>query len=75
MFGRAGRGSARVRGARWSGRSTYKSLSGTVESVSVVATELGVDTLEGGVTVGLRLLDTVGEGELAKCSLFDIIGS
>jgi hypothetical protein len=46
-----------------------------MESVSVVATELGVDTLEGGVTVGLGLLDTVGEGELAKCSLFDIIGS
>lgn len=39
--------------------STYKSLGGTVESVSVVATELGVDTLEGRVTVGLGLLDTV----------------
>lgn len=29
----------------------------------MVAAELGVDTLEGGVTVGLRLLDTVGRRE------------
>jgi hypothetical protein len=36
----------------------------------VVATELGVDTLEGGVTVGLGLLDTVGEGGLAMCFFF-----
>jgi len=34
-----------------------------VQSVTVVAAELGVDTLEGRVTVGLRLLDTVGEME------------
>ena len=34
-----------------------------MKSVSVVAAELGVDTLEGGVTVGLRLLDTVGRRE------------
>ena len=27
----------------------------------MVAAELGVNTLEGGVTVGLGLLDTVGE--------------
>jgi hypothetical protein len=39
--------------------STYQCLRGTVQGVSVVATELGVDTLEGGVTVGLGLLDTV----------------
>jgi hypothetical protein len=38
---------------------TYQCLHGTVKSVSVVATELGVDTLEGWVTVGLGLLDTV----------------
>jgi hypothetical protein len=31
-----------------------------VKGVSVVAAELGVNTLEGGVTVSLRLLDTVG---------------
>lgn len=41
--------------------STYQCLHGTVKSVSVVATELGVDTLEGRVTVGLGLLDTVGK--------------
>lgn len=40
--------------------STYQGLLGTVLSVSVVAAELGVDTLERRVTVGLRLLDTVG---------------
>ena len=40
--------------------STYQGLLGTVLSVLVVAAELGVDTLERRVTVGLRLLDTVG---------------
>lgn len=30
-----------------------------MQSVTVVAAELGVNTLEGGVTVGLGLLDTV----------------
>ena len=45
--------------------STYKSLHGTVESVTVVAAELGVDTLERGVTLGLRLLDTVVEGDIS----------
>lgn len=30
-------------------------------SVTVVAAELGVNTLEGGVTVGLGLLDTIRE--------------
>ena len=39
--------------------STYQGLHGAVESVTVVAAELGVNTLEGGVTVGLGLLDTV----------------
>lgn len=29
-----------------------------MQGVSVVTAELGVDTLQGGVTVGLRLLDT-----------------
>jgi hypothetical protein len=38
---------------------TYEGLHGAVESVTVVAAELGVNTLEGRVTVGLRLLDTV----------------
>lgn len=42
-----------------SGGGTYKGLHGAVESVTVVAAELGVNTLEGGVTVGLGLLDTV----------------
>jgi hypothetical protein len=41
-------------------RSTYQSLHGAVKGVSVVAAELGVNTLEGRVTVSLRLLDTVG---------------
>lgn len=39
--------------------STYKGLHGAVLSVTVVAAELGVDTLEGRVTVGLGLLDTI----------------
>lgn len=39
--------------------STYQSLHGAVQSMSVVAAELGVGTLQGGVTEGLRLLDTV----------------
>lgn len=42
-----------------SGCGTYKGLHGAVESVTVVAAELGVNTVEGGVTVGLGLLDTV----------------
>ena len=42
--------------------STYQGLHGAVQSVTVVAAELGVDTLQGGVTVGLGLLDTVGQG-------------
>jgi len=41
------------------GCGTYEGLHGAVESVTVVAAELGVNTLEGGVTVGLGLLDTV----------------
>lgn len=45
--------------------STYKSLHSAVESVTVVAAELGVDTLERGVTLGLRLLDTVVEGDIS----------
>lgn len=39
-------------------RSTYQSLHGAVESMSVVASELGVGSLQGRVTVGLGLLDT-----------------
>lgn len=38
---------------------TYKSPHGAVESMSVVAAELGVSTLERRVSVGLRLLDAV----------------
>lgn len=38
---------------------TYKSSHGAVESMSVVASELGVGTLERRVSVGLGLLDTV----------------
>lgn len=43
-----------------------------MQSVTVVAAELGVDTLQGRVTVGLRLLDTVGEMESVNSS--DCIG-
>ena len=39
--------------------STYQGLGGAVQGVTVVAAELGVNTTEGGVTVGLGLLDTV----------------
>jgi hypothetical protein len=39
--------------------STYQGLGGAVQGVTVVAAELGVNTIEGGVTVGLGLLDTV----------------
>lgn len=45
-------------------RKTYQSLSGAVESVSVVATELGVGSFQGRVTVGLGLLDTVGRAKI-----------
>jgi len=45
--------------------STHQSLHGTVESVAVVAAELGVDTLERGVTLGLRLLDTVAGRDIS----------
>lgn len=40
-----------------------------MKGVSVVAAELGVDTLEGGVTVGLGLLDTV---ELEKKAMVSV---
>lgn len=39
---------------------TYNGLHGAVESMAMVATELGVNALEGGITVGLGLLDTAG---------------
>lgn len=55
--------------------STYKSLHGTVESVTVVAAELGVDTLERGVTLGLRLLDTVVEGDISGLFFFFFLSS
>lgn len=42
----------------WPSDSTYQGLHGAVQGVTVVAAELGVDTLQGGVTVSLRLLDT-----------------
>lgn len=45
--------------------STYQGLHGAVQGVTVVAAELGVDTLQGGVTVGLGLLDTVRRRILA----------
>lgn len=38
---------------------TYQGLHGAVQGVTVVPAELGVDTLQGGVTVSLGLLDTV----------------
>ena len=40
---------------------TYQRLHSTMESMSVVASELGVNALEGGITVRLGLLDTVFE--------------
>jgi len=43
----------------WKGESTYKSPHGAVKSMSVVAAELRVGTLERRVSVGLWLLDTV----------------
>lgn len=46
---------------------SYQSLHGAVQSMTVVATELGVNTLEGRITVGLGLLDTVGI--ISDCSL------
>jgi hypothetical protein len=48
---------------RWVGDgscATYQGLHGAVKSMSVVASELGVGTLEGRVSAGLGLLDTVG---------------
>ena len=36
--------------------------------MTVVATELGVNTLEGRITVGLRLLDTVGNRNISDCT-------
>jgi hypothetical protein len=38
---------------------THQSALGAVKSMPVVPPELGVGALERGVTVGLRLLDTV----------------
>ena len=38
---------------------THQSAHGAVKSMPVVPPELGVGSLERGVTVGLRLLDTV----------------
>lgn len=49
--------------------STYKGLHGAVKSVTVVAAELGVNTLEGGVTVGLGLLDTVQRNRVSVLSM------
>lgn len=51
--------------------STYQGLGGTVESVTVVAAELSVHTTEGGVTVGLGLLDTVERWYVRGCSFKD----
>jgi hypothetical protein len=47
----------RVGGGSWA---TYQGSHGAVKSMSVVASELGVGTLEGRVSVGLGLLDTAG---------------
>lgn len=49
--------------------STYEGLHGAVKSVTVVAAELGVNTLEGGVTVGLGLLDTVQRNRVSILSM------
>ena len=42
-----------------------------MQSVTVVTTELGVDTLQGRVTVGLGLLDTVREMESVNGSEYN----
>ena len=50
-------------------RLTYQSLHSAVQSVTVVAAELGVNALQGGVTVGLGLLDTAQRMEYQRlCS-------
>ena len=52
---------------RESGIDAYNSLGGTVESMTMVAAELGVSALEGRVSGSLRLLDTVvAEKELGQ---------
>jgi len=48
---------------------THQSAHGAVQSMPVVPPELGVGTLERGVTVGLRLLDTVMPS-ISGCSQF-----
>ena len=45
---------------------TYQCSHGAVERMSVVSSELGVGTLEGRVSVGLWLLDTVFNPSLAS---------
>lgn len=49
--------------AAW--RASYQSLHGAVQSMSVVSAELGVGSLQRGVTRSLRLLDTVVFAESA----------
>lgn len=50
--------------------STYQSLHSAVQGVSVVPAELGVDTLQRGVTVRLRPLDTVAQIRESVCLYF-----
>ena len=47
----------------------HQSPHGAVQGISVVSAELGVGTLQGGVTVGLGLLNTVcGQSISMTCS-------
>jgi len=54
-------------GDRWweESRIAYQSLHGAVQSMSVVASELGVGSLQRRVTHSLRLLDTIAVSLLA----------
>lgn len=51
-----------------------QSALGAVQSMSVVAAELGIDTLERRVSVGLGLLDTVAVSLLALVVLRRVLG-
>jgi len=51
-----------------------KRLRGAVESMSVVSSELGVGSVQAGVTEGLRLLDAVPVGLLVLVVLGGVLG-
>lgn len=69
-----GQGPGSASGVGEGGRRAYQSLHGAVQSVSVVAAELGVGTLERRVSHGLRLLDTIAVSLLALVVLGRVLG-